>query len=82
MRKYILPDSISIDTNALDSDDPLPAIETQDASKNLFDRLFGRHKKDTTSTQPLKVDTIKTKKELRQERREQRKKEKELEMRP
>ncbi len=82
LRRYILPDSLSIDTNDLDNDDPLlPAIETQDASKNLFDRLFGRHKKDTTIIQPIKVDTIKTKKELRQERREQRKKEKEMENR-
>ncbi|MFA4867408.1 MAG: biosynthetic peptidoglycan transglycosylase [Pedobacter sp.] len=79
LRKYILPDSTSIDTNELDSDDPLPAIETQDASKNLFDRLFGRHKKDTTNVQPAKADTTKSKRELRQERREQRKKEKEQE---
>lgn len=79
LRKYILPDSTSIDSNLLDSDDPLPAIETNDASKSLFDRLFGRQKKDTTSVQPVKADTAKTKKELRQERREQRRKEKEQE---
>jgi hypothetical protein len=82
LRKYILPDSTSIDTNELDSDDPLPAIETQDASKNLFDRLFGRHKKDTTNVHPAKADTTKSRKELRQERREQRKKEKEQEKNP
>lgn len=81
LRRYLLPDSTSIDTNALDSDDPLlPTIETQDASKSLFDRLFGRQKKDTTSNvQPAKADTTKTRKELRQERREQRRKEKEQE---
>lgn len=79
LRKYLLPDSASIDTNALDSDDPLPAVETNDASKSLFDRLFGRQKKDTTNTPAVKIDTAKTKKELRQERREQRRKEKEQE---
>jgi hypothetical protein len=79
LRKYLLPDSASVDTNAIDNDDPLPAIETHDASKSLFDRIFGRQKKDTTNVQPIKVDTTKTKRELRQERREQRKKEKELE---
>lgn len=78
LRQYLLPDSAKIDTNAFDNDDPLPAIETQDASKNLFDRLFGRPKKDTTTIQPIKTDTAqKTRKELRQERREQRRKEKE-----
>ncbi|WP_316810502.1 biosynthetic peptidoglycan transglycosylase [Pedobacter heparinus] len=80
LRQYLLPDSAKIDTNAFDNDDPLPAIETQDASKNLFDRLFGRSKKDTTAIQPIKIDSAqKTKKELRQERREQRRKEKEKE---
>jgi len=78
LRKYLLPDSAKIDTNSVDNDDPLPVIETQDASKNLFDRLFGRGKKDTTNTLPSKPDSVqKTKKELRQERREQRKREKE-----
>lgn len=80
LRQYLLPDSTKIDTNAFDNDDPLPVIETQDASKNLFDRLFGRGKKDTTSTAPVKTDSVqKTKKQLRQERREQRRKEKEEE---
>lgn len=80
LRQYLLPDTTKIDTNAFDNDDPLPVIETQDASKNLFDRLFGRSKKDTTGAQPAKIDTLqKTRKELRLERREQRKKEKELE---
>jgi hypothetical protein len=76
LRKYLLPDSTKIDTNAFDNDDPLPAIETHDAPKSLFDRIFGKQKKDTTA---VKTDTTKTRKELRQERREQRKKEKEQE---
>lgn len=79
LRKYLLPDSTKIDTNAFDNEDPLPAIETQDASKSLFDRLFGRKKKDTIAAPTVRTDTVKTKKELRQERREQRKREKELE---
>nr|WP_121269957.1 biosynthetic peptidoglycan transglycosylase [Pedobacter schmidteae] len=79
LRKYLLPDSTKIDTTAFDNDDPLPTIETHDASKSLFDRIFGRKKSDTTGTQPAKVDTTKTRKELRQERREQRRKEKEKE---
>jgi hypothetical protein len=83
LRQYLLPDSAKIDTNAFDNDDPLPVIETQDASKNLFDRLFGRPKKDTASIQPAKVDTLeKSRKELRLERREQRKKDKEKTERP
>ncbi|TKC58106.1 penicillin-binding protein [Pedobacter hiemivivus] len=76
LRKYLLPDSTKIDTNAFDNDDPLPAVETHDAPKSLFDRIFGKQKKDTTA---VKTDTTKTRKELRQERREQRKKEKEQE---
>lgn len=76
LRKYLLPDSTKIDTNAFDNDDPLPAIETHDAPKSLFDRIFGKQKKDTTA---VKTDTTKTRKELRQERREQRKREKEQE---
>jgi hypothetical protein len=78
LRQYLQPDSTSIDTNAFDSDDPLPAIETQDDSKTLFDRLFGTPKKDTLSRPAITADTVKkTRKELRQERREERRKEKE-----
>ncbi len=81
LRQYLLPDSTSIDTNAFDSEDPMPVIETQDQSKTLFDRLFGGgSKKDTLSKSPVKVDTVKkTRKELREEKREQRRKEKEQE---
>src|SRR5215217_111989 len=32
LRQYLLPDSTTIDTTAFDTDDPLPAIETQDDS--------------------------------------------------
>ncbi|WP_276089243.1 biosynthetic peptidoglycan transglycosylase [Pedobacter sp. JY14-1] len=78
LRQYLLPDSATIDTAAFDNDDPLPAIETNDESKALFDRLFGSPKRDTLpKLQP--VDTVpKTRKELRQERREQRRREQEL----
>jgi len=81
LRQYLLPDTATIDTNAFDSDDPLPAIETHDESKNLFDRLFGGEaKKDSTSKPAIPVDTVKkSRKELREEKREQRRKEKELE---
>lgn len=80
LRQYLLPDSTTIDTTAFDSDDPLPAIETQDESKNLFDRLFGTPKRDTALRPAIVPDTAKkTRKELRQEKREQRRKEKEVE---
>lgn len=82
LRQYLLPDTTQIDTNDFDNEyEPLPVIDTQDESKNLFDRLFGRGKKDTTSTQPAQRDTTKTKKQLREERREQRRLEKERERR-
>jgi len=78
LRQYLLPDSTTIDTNAFDNEDPLPAIETQDQSKSLFDRLFGT-KKDTVSRQPAIADTVeKSRKEIRQERKEQRQKERDL----
>ena len=81
LRQYLLPDSTTVDTTAFDNEDPLPAIETHDESKSLFDRIFGGgSKKDTTSRPVIKTDSLqKTKKQLRQERREQRRKEKELE---
>jgi hypothetical protein len=78
LRQYLLPDTTQIDTNAFDGEDPLPAIETHDESKTLFDRLFGG-KKDTVARPATTVDTVKTKKQIRQEKREERRKEKELE---
>lgn len=80
LRQYLLPDSTTVDTTAFDNEDPLPAIETHDESKSLFDRIFGGGSKKDTSSRPVKTDSLqKTRKQLRQERREQRKKEKELE---
>ena len=80
LRQYLLPDTTAVDTSAFDNDDPLPAIETHDESKSLFDRIFGGSKKDTTSKPTVKPDSLqKTKKQLRQEKREQKRKEQELE---
>ena len=77
LRQYLLPDSTTIDTTAFDVDTDAP-VQMQDDSKNLFDKLFGGQKKDTTSKQPVKADTVqKSKRELRRERRERRKKEQE-----
>jgi hypothetical protein len=78
LRQYLLPDSVVIDTSKIEAEDDemTPPGGMQDKSKNLFDRLFGDNKKDTTKTQQ-KADTIKTKKQIRQEKREERKKEKE-----
>jgi hypothetical protein len=79
LRQYLLPDSTKIDTAAFDVDTDVP-VKMQDESKNLFDRLFGRSKKDTVAKTVLKIDTVKkTRKELRQERREKRRQEKEKE---
>ena len=79
LRRYLLPDSAKVDTTSFDVDTDAP-VKMQDESKNLFDRLFGRSKKDTTSKAVTVQDTVKkTRKELRQERREKRRKEKEQE---
>jgi hypothetical protein len=80
LRQYLLPDSTTIDTTAFDNEDePLPSIDTQDESKNVFDRLFGKGRVDSSTVPALRPDTIKSKKELRQERREERRRQKELE---
>lgn len=81
LRQYLLPDSTTIDTNAVDigEDDMMTPEGMQDQSKNLFDRLFGgAAKKDTVKTQTA-TDTVKSKKQLRQERREERRRQKEEE---
>ena len=79
LRQYLLPDSAQVDTTAFDVDTDAP-VKMQDESKNLFDRLFGKPKKDSVARQQIKPDSIpKTNKELRQERRERRKREKEQE---
>jgi len=78
LRQYLLPDSAKVDTTGFDSDTDVAPVQMQDDSKNLFDRLFGKSKKDTTAKQPVVQDTVKkTKKELRQERRERRRRENE-----
>jgi len=82
LRQYLAPDTAVIDTSAFDDDDDadVAPVVMQDKSKNLFDRIFGGGKKDTSDRSAVKsTDTAKTKKQLRQERREQRRKEKELE---
>lgn len=76
LRQYLLPDSAKVDTTAFDNDTDVPVV-MQDESKTLFDRLFGRSKKDTTAKQLNPQDTVKkSRRELRRERREQRKLEK------
>jgi hypothetical protein len=76
LRQYLLPDSAKVDTTGFDSDADVAPVQMQDESKNLFDRLFGKSKKDTTAKQPVVQDTVKkTRKELRQERRERRRRE-------
>jgi hypothetical protein len=81
LRIYAAPDTNMLDSTAIDmdEDDGMMTPEgMQDKSKNLFDRLFGSVKKrDTTAKSTGKIDTTKSKKQLRQERREQRRKEKE-----
>ena len=80
LRRYLAPDTAVIDTNVFDDEeeDGVAPVVMQDKNKNLFDRLFGgTAKKDSSITKP--ADTTKSKKQLRQERREQRRKEKELE---
>lgn len=79
LRQYLLPDSVVIDTAKIEGeeDEAMPPGGMQDKSKNLFDRLFGGSKKDTVNKTTVKPDTVKTKKQLRQERREERRREKE-----
>lgn len=82
LRRYLLPDSAKVDTTSFDTDpDNAAPVKMHDESKSLFDRLFGRSKKDTVSKAlPAVQDTVKkSRKELRQERREKRRREKELE---
>jgi hypothetical protein len=81
LRQYLAPDSAQVDTTDVNvDDDPLPAINTQDQSKNIFDRIFGRSsKKDTLNRKSILPDTVKTRKQLREERRAKRRLEKELE---
>lgn len=78
LRQYLAPDTAAVDTSAYDDDDSMAPVMMQDKNKNLFDRMFGGgSKKDTAVIN--NADTTKSKKQLRLERREQRRKEKELE---
>ncbi|MFC4211820.1 transglycosylase domain-containing protein [Pedobacter lithocola] len=82
LRRYLAPDTAVIDTNAFDDEEDgmgNAPVEMQDKNKNLFDRIFGGGKKDTATKVNVKpTDTVKSKKQLRQERREQRRRESEL----
>ncbi|MEJ5993951.1 biosynthetic peptidoglycan transglycosylase [Pedobacter sp. Du54] len=78
LRQFLLPDSVVIDTAALEVDEEVPIIPPavqQDKGKSVFDRLFPS-KKDSVTRPAVKVDTTKTKKQIRQERRAERRKEK------
>ncbi|MCY1507032.1 Monofunctional biosynthetic peptidoglycan transglycosylase [compost metagenome] len=77
LRQYLLPDSAVIDTAALDVDDDVlngrPTVSER--PKTIFERLFpSATKRDTLVHQTPKADTVKTPKQIRQERREQRRK--------
>lgn len=76
LRQYLLPDSVVIDTNNLDMDeDEIPASTiNQDKKSSLFERLLGTSRKDTANKAAIKEDTVKTAKQLRQEKRELRRK--------
>lgn len=78
LRQYLLPDSIVIDTNSLDMDDEdsMPIIN-QEKPSSLFDRIINSVKKDTSGKVGTKVDTAKTPKQIRQEKREMKRKKKE-----
>lgn len=78
LRQYLLPDSIVIDTNSLDMDDEdsMPIIN-QEKQSSLFDRIINSVKKDTSGKAATKVDTAKTPKQIRQEKREIKRKKKE-----
>ncbi len=78
LRQYLLPDSVVIDTNSLDMDDEdsMPIIN-QEKPSSLFDRVINSVKKDSSGKAATKVDTIKTPKQIRQEKREINRKKKE-----
>ena len=78
LRQYLLPDSVVIDTNSLDMDDEdsMPIVN-QEKPSSLFDRIINSVKKDTSGKAATKVDTAKTPKQIRQEKREIKRKKKE-----
>lgn len=73
LRQYLPSDSTTLDTSSVDDEIPIPVL-MEDQSKALFDKLFPARKKDSVAKPPVRTDTVKTRKQLRQERREQRKK--------
>jgi len=76
LRHYLLPDSVLIDTAALDADINPADFGPGNRPRNLFERLFSpATKKDSVQRQVAKPDTVKTPKQIRQERREQRRRE-------
>ncbi|TDG37348.1 penicillin-binding protein [Pedobacter changchengzhani] len=79
LRRYLAPDSAAVDTVLVDEDGEAMPVVMQDKSKNLFDRIFGPSKTDSVSKRNnnMPADTTKTNKQLRQERREQRRLERE-----
>lgn len=78
LRQYLLPDSVVIDTNSLDMDDEdsMPILNSEKPS-SLTDRVINSVKKDTIGKTATKVDTAKTPKQIRQEKREIKRKKKE-----
>lgn len=72
LRQYLIPDSVVIDTNAIetDEDEMMTPAGMQDKSKNLFDRLFGGSKKDTSKVKST-TDSTKNPKRSRQDKQKQ-----------
>ncbi|PST85024.1 penicillin-binding protein [Pedobacter yulinensis] len=81
LRQYLAPDTATVDTTAFDEDGITMPVMMQDENKSLFDRLFGKPaSQDTARKNPVVQDTVpKSKRELRLERREQRRREREQE---
>ncbi len=71
--RHLLPKSTAaLDTADVEDDNDLLPLLMQDKSKSLFDRLFPA-RKDTLVVQPAKKeDTVKTRRQIRQENRQQR----------
>ena len=60
----------------MDDEDSMPIINQEKPSR-LFDRVINSVKKDSSGKAATKVDTIKTPKQIRQEKREINRKKKE-----
>ncbi|RZK49028.1 MAG: penicillin-binding protein [Pedobacter sp.] len=71
LRAYLLPDSVEIDTNSLDleeEDEALNIRPNNSSPRTILQRIFTPPK----DTLVIKKDTVKTRKQLRQERRQNR----------